>query len=201
MSLEVTERQPRLTNVSMTARWNLSNKRLAGGRESQRICRLSSRGSSRRFRADFAVEQRDDHFRLANLSVAVGEYTSRAPGFVPVANVQLLTRVASAVLSSFVMASSVVVVHLTQREDEHRLPCAQLRLTSMRCGAAQPGRSGRSSRYRRTSRNVQPRPSMKTQILPSLIWRYPAIPSSWLPPASGQPLKTAVRLFWRCGRR
>ena len=34
-------------------------------------------------------------------------YTCRAPGFVPVANVQLLIRT-SAVLSSFVMAPSVV---------------------------------------------------------------------------------------------
>ena len=37
-----------------------------------------------------------------------GEYTSRAPGFVPVANVQLLTGT-SAVLSSLFMISSVAV--------------------------------------------------------------------------------------------
>jgi hypothetical protein len=52
--------------------------------------------------------------------LVVGEYTSRAPGFVPVAKVQLLTRTSS-VLSWFVMASS-VLIHLGQRKDEHRLP-------------------------------------------------------------------------------
>src|SRR4030095_12940846 len=45
--------------------------------------------------------------------LVVGEYTQRAPGLVPVANVQLLIGT-SVVLCSFVMASS-VVVHLAQR--------------------------------------------------------------------------------------
>jgi hypothetical protein len=45
--------------------------------------------------------------RAAVLLMGGGQYTSRAPGFVPVANVQLLIRT-SAVLSSLFMTSSVV---------------------------------------------------------------------------------------------
>ena len=84
--------------------------------------------------------------------LVVGEYTSRAPGFVPVANVQLLIGT-SAVLSSFVMASS-VVVHLAQREDEHRLPCetpaaAHILATALQGDYAMAASSSRYFRIRR----------------------------------------------------
>jgi len=49
-------------------------------------------------------------FTRGGVLASRGEYTLRSPGFVPVANVQLLIG-ASAVLSSLVIASS-VVVHL-----------------------------------------------------------------------------------------
>ena len=64
---------------------------------------------------DLSPEKNHVHDDLGAPSAAVllisGEDTSRAPGFVPVANVQLLIRT-SVVLSSIFMTSS--VVHFTE---------------------------------------------------------------------------------------